>query len=99
MCVCLIVCDLETSKRGGLGPTWAVVSQKKGPIFLELFIPLSFSLNYLGKLKNSATGKVCWTEYPSFIPLCISGPKYGRCSKYLATYINTRDTHRLKCKL
>jgi hypothetical protein len=27
--VCLIVCDLETSKRGGLGPIWTVLSQKK----------------------------------------------------------------------
>jgi hypothetical protein len=27
--VCLIVCDLETSKQGSLNPTWAVVPQKK----------------------------------------------------------------------
>jgi len=27
--VCLNVCDLETSKRGGLGLIWTVVSQKK----------------------------------------------------------------------
>jgi hypothetical protein len=28
-CVCPNWCDLETSKRGGLGPIWAVASQKK----------------------------------------------------------------------
>jgi hypothetical protein len=28
-CVRLIVRDLETSKRGGLGPIWAVPPQKK----------------------------------------------------------------------
>jgi len=28
VCVCLIVCGLETSKRGGLGPMWAVGLQK-----------------------------------------------------------------------
>jgi len=28
VCVSLIVCDLETSKRGALGPSWATVSQK-----------------------------------------------------------------------
>jgi len=28
VCVCVIVCDLETSKRGGLGPSWDFVSQK-----------------------------------------------------------------------
>jgi len=27
--VCLIVCDLETSEAGALGPSWAVVSQEK----------------------------------------------------------------------
>jgi len=28
MCVCLIVCDLENSKRDGLGTIWAVVPKK-----------------------------------------------------------------------
>jgi hypothetical protein len=28
VCVCLIVCDLEISKRGGLGPRRAVAPQK-----------------------------------------------------------------------
>jgi len=28
VCVCVCVCDLETSKRGGLGPLWAIVPQK-----------------------------------------------------------------------
>jgi len=27
-CVCLIVCDLETSKKDGLGLNWAAVQQK-----------------------------------------------------------------------
>jgi hypothetical protein len=28
-CVCLIVCDLESPKRGGLGPIWAVAPRQK----------------------------------------------------------------------
>jgi hypothetical protein len=28
-CVCLIVCDLETSKQGTLSPIWTVEPQKK----------------------------------------------------------------------
>jgi len=28
-CMCIIVCDLETSKRGGIDRIWAVVSLKK----------------------------------------------------------------------
>ena len=27
-CICLILCDLETSKRNGLGPIWAVAPSK-----------------------------------------------------------------------
>jgi len=30
--MCLIVCDLEPSKRGGLGPIWAVATQKKSKL-------------------------------------------------------------------
>ena len=29
ICVCLIVCDLETSQRGGLAPIWAIAPKKK----------------------------------------------------------------------
>jgi len=29
VCVCLIVCDLQTAKWGRLGPIWAVASKKK----------------------------------------------------------------------
>jgi hypothetical protein len=29
ICVFLIVCDVETSKRGGLGPIWAVATLQK----------------------------------------------------------------------
>ena len=28
-CICLVVRDLETSKRGGLSPIWVLVPQKK----------------------------------------------------------------------
>ena len=35
MCVCLVVCDLETSKEGGLGSTWAVAPQKN-EVFLTV---------------------------------------------------------------
>jgi hypothetical protein len=28
-CMCILVCDLETSKRDGLDPIWALVSLKK----------------------------------------------------------------------
>jgi hypothetical protein len=29
VCVCLIMCDLDTSKRGNVGRIWAVAPQKK----------------------------------------------------------------------
>ena len=29
VCVCVSVCDLQTSKQGGLGPIWTVAPQKK----------------------------------------------------------------------
>jgi hypothetical protein len=29
VCVCLILCELETSKRGCLGPSWATAPQEK----------------------------------------------------------------------
>ena len=29
VCACLIVCDIETSRRGGLGRSWAVASQRE----------------------------------------------------------------------
>jgi len=32
VCVFLIVCDVETSKRSGLGPIWAVATQQKGSL-------------------------------------------------------------------
>jgi hypothetical protein len=39
-CVCLIVCDLETSKRDDLGLTLAVASQK---IKIQVYSPLILS--------------------------------------------------------
>jgi hypothetical protein len=38
VCVCLIVCDLDTSDLGYLGPTWCVPSQK----VIERYLGLSF---------------------------------------------------------
>jgi hypothetical protein len=38
VCVCVIIYDLETSKRGGLGATWVVAPQKKYSLYEDLFI-------------------------------------------------------------
>ena len=35
VCVCVSVCDLEKSKRGGLGPIWAVASHKELAIYVS----------------------------------------------------------------
>jgi hypothetical protein len=42
--VCLCVCDFETSKRGDLGPSWAVWPQKMNKICVHYFILPSFSV-------------------------------------------------------
>jgi len=35
VCVCLIVCDLETSQRGGLDPIWVTAPQKPISIYVK----------------------------------------------------------------
>jgi hypothetical protein len=38
VCVCLIVCDLESSQGGGLGPSWTVAPQKRKGNFVGMSI-------------------------------------------------------------
>jgi hypothetical protein len=39
VCVFLIVCDVETSKRGGIGPIWAVATLPKGSLTRAVLLP------------------------------------------------------------
>ena len=72
MCVFSCMWSRNTKKRD-LSPNWAAVPRKK----IGLYALSNFSLShiYLGKRKTSATGKVCWTEYPSSVPVCLFRPK------------------------
>jgi len=49
VCVCVIVCDLETSRMSGLGPSWNIASEGKKYIY-DLFILISNceKLNFCG---------------------------------------------------
>jgi len=48
VCVGLIVCgDLETPRRSGLGPIWAVTPQKKNPKIYAKIKENNFNVNYV----------------------------------------------------
>ena len=55
VCVCVIVCDLEISKRGGLDPTWVVAPQKKYTLLKTyLFIPVESTMRHHSNLRYGA---------------------------------------------
>jgi len=43
--MCLSVCDLEKSQRGGLDPSWAVVPRKKNGNTLKISRKYAYSNN------------------------------------------------------
>jgi hypothetical protein len=53
--VCLILCDLESSKRGGLGLIWAVAPQRKK----KVYAPLYYQILTFFMLQQPKSGKAC----------------------------------------
>jgi hypothetical protein len=47
------VCDVENSKRGGLGPIWAAALQKLY-IYIYIIPKLTFTRHLMGNLKRGA---------------------------------------------